>query len=145
MARAMVRAAQSHQVVRFVGAAVFARFNVVHINEMDVVTTWRLAAMLVSAQHGASQSGRHVLPRAWSGCVRRRRRRRYVIADAGAHVGVAELLPIAARHLDDVSRDIDGLPAALFSSLALCANCQLDLVAGAAVIAGPTEHVPRHE
>ena len=50
----MVRAAQRYQIVGFVGSAILARFNVVHINESYVPTTWRLAAVLVSAQHGTS-------------------------------------------------------------------------------------------
>jgi hypothetical protein len=33
MARPMVRAAQCHQIVRFVGAAVFARFDMMDVNE----------------------------------------------------------------------------------------------------------------
>ena len=102
MSGTMVRAAQSYQIVCFVGSAILARFNVVHINESDVATTWRLAAVLVSAQHRTSQSGWHVLLRAWSGDARRRRRCR-VVADVRAHVGVAETLPIAACHFDDIS------------------------------------------
>ena len=101
MSGTMVRAAQRYQVVGFVGSAILARFNVVHINEMDVPTTWRLAAVLVSAQHGTSESGWHVLLRAWSEYARRRRC--HVVADARTHVGVAELLRIAARHFDDIS------------------------------------------
>jgi hypothetical protein len=39
-------------------------------------------------------------------------------------VGVADVLPSALRHLDDVCRDSERFAAALFFALALFANCQ---------------------
>jgi hypothetical protein len=49
MARAMVRTAQGHEVIRVVGSALFARLHMMEVNETHVAATWHLAAVPVSA------------------------------------------------------------------------------------------------
>jgi hypothetical protein len=48
-------------------------------------------------------------------------------------VGVADVLPIAVRHLDDVCRDSERFAAALFSALALFAEAR-----GASILSRPS-------
>jgi hypothetical protein len=64
MACSMVGAAQSHEVIELVPAALFARTNMMHVDENAVATTRHLTAMLVSSQHGAPRRRRYGLRRA---------------------------------------------------------------------------------
>jgi hypothetical protein len=57
MTRSMMGAAESHQVVELVPAALFARPNVMHIDENTVATSRHLAAMLVSTQYRSPRRG----------------------------------------------------------------------------------------
>jgi hypothetical protein len=107
MARSMVRAAESHQVIELVPAAVFARPNVVHVDENAVAATRHLAAMLVSTQYRSPRRGRYGLRRA-----RRAFGASYLVAGSRlgglvTHVGTADVLPVAVRHGDDFCRNID--------------------------------------
>jgi len=64
----------------------------------------------------------------------------------GARGNGADMLGVAARHLDDVRVDLDLLaPSLLPAAVALTADRDRDLVTGSALVGGTAEDVARHE
>jgi hypothetical protein len=64
----------------------------------------------------------------------------------GAFADVTDILPIARRHLDDLSRDLDGLSSTgLLSPPASLANRERDLIARAALFLWPRKNVARQQ
>jgi hypothetical protein len=61
MACSMMSTTKGDQIFELVPLAFFARLDVVHVQKICVAAARCLAAMLVSTQHGAAHSWRHVL------------------------------------------------------------------------------------
>ena len=82
MAGAMMSRAQRDQVFGSMRAAFFARLNMVQVDEVRMAAARYLAAMPVSTQHRATNSGRHVLRRALRLAILRRALRLVVLRRA---------------------------------------------------------------
>ena len=106
MTSAMVRATQREQVFGVVNATVFARSNVMHVDERRVSATRHLATALVPPQHGSPHRRRHRLGRL-AGRLGSTR----VGAGRLTHVDARQDLCIAARHRRHVGRNFDSFAA----------------------------------
>ena len=144
----MMRGAQRDERVRIMLTAFGARNDMVKIEKRGVPATWHDATSAVASQNLASYRRRDLLvgTNAFADRVD-------PVLDASVltHVGVAnrdeaDMLGIAARHLDDVRADFDLLaPSLLPAAMAIATDGHRNLVACATLVGGSPERLTRHE
>ncbi len=138
---AVVAGAQRDECVGIVVAALGAKDDVVEIEKDTVAATRHGAASPVASENLPAHGRWDVLARARSS----------VLANVFTHVGGvggdgADVLSIAARHLDDGGIDYELLsPALLPAAVAFAADGNRHLVAGSTLVRGTSEDVACHE